>query len=130
MSKLTRILTTAPWRVLIDDTGDEFSGYPSIQAPEELDIAIVHRAGFKQEFWGDLSQADAVAAAHLMSAAPELYWALNDLLNNDSKKNRRAGYEALAKAVNHPVLRCAICDQTWPCVVVHMMLTSSCSLES
>ena len=51
------------WEAIIDDTGDEFTGWPSVIS-EEADAAIVHRAGFKQEYWGDWSmrQANQLAA--------------------------------------------------------------------
>jgi hypothetical protein len=39
------------WRVVIDDTGGEFSGWPSVCSEEE-DRAVLHRAGFIQRHWG------------------------------------------------------------------------------
>jgi hypothetical protein len=63
---MTRLAYTFPWRVVIDDTGGEFSGWPSIAAAPDADMAIVHLHGFKQEFWGDLSQRDAIAVAQLI----------------------------------------------------------------
>lgn len=53
----------APFRVLLNDSGDEFTGWPSIEARPEADLTLVHRAGFKQQFWGDLSQRQAVELA-------------------------------------------------------------------
>ncbi len=38
------------WKVVIDDTGGPFSGWPSVCSDEE-DRCCLHRAGFKQEFW-------------------------------------------------------------------------------
>jgi hypothetical protein len=64
--------TPGPWTVFCDDTGGEFTGWPSVQAPEYLDTAVVHRAGFRQKYWGDLSQRECIANARLISAAPEL----------------------------------------------------------
>lgn len=72
--------TAHPWRVIIDDTGDEYTGWPSISAPEDVDASIVHRAGFKQEFWGDLSQRECIANAHLMASSPELRNALESVM--------------------------------------------------
>ena len=68
--------TPGPWRVIIDDTGGSFTGWPSVSASESLDCSIVHRAGFKQEYWGDLSQREAIANARLIAAAPDLLEAL------------------------------------------------------
>ena len=68
--------TPGPWRVILDDTGGEFSGWPSVEAPEEIDTAIVHRAGFHQRYWGDLSQRECIANARLIAAAPDLLAAL------------------------------------------------------
>lgn len=64
--------TPGPWHVRLDDTGGPFTGWPSVDAAEELDCTIVHRAGFKQEFWGELSQREAIANARLIAAAPDL----------------------------------------------------------
>lgn len=72
--------TKGPWRVIIDDTGGPFSGWPSIEAPEDVDASVIHRAGFKQEYWGDWSQREAVANAHLIAAAPELLVALEAMV--------------------------------------------------
>lgn len=58
-----------PVRVIVDDTGGPFSGWPSIVARDDADMTLVHRAGFKQEHWGDLTQAQAVALAHEISEA-------------------------------------------------------------
>jgi hypothetical protein len=100
--------TLGPWRVIIDDTGGSFTGWPSVSASDELDCSIVHRAGFKQEYWGDLSQREAIANAHLIAAAPDLLEALINLEAMaeryrqtgapipDAQKSARA---AIAKAV-------------------------------
>lgn len=53
-----------PVRVIIDDCGDQFSGWPSIVSRDEADTTLIHRAGFKQEYWGDLSQRQAVELAN------------------------------------------------------------------
>ncbi len=68
--------TKHPWFVIQDDTGGPFTMWPSIVAEEEVDATIVHRAGFKQEFWGKLAINEAMANAHLMASAPELRDAL------------------------------------------------------
>ena len=72
--------TPGPWRVILDDTGGPFTGWPSVSASDQLDCSIVHRAGFKQEYWGDLSQREAIANARLIAAAPDLLEALQHLM--------------------------------------------------
>lgn len=64
--------TPGPWSVILDDTGGEFTGWPSITAPDEIDVTVVHRAGFKQTYWGDTDQKTAIANATLMAAAPAM----------------------------------------------------------
>ena len=71
--------TPGPWIVRLDDTGGQFTGWPSVVATDELDCSIVHRAGFKQEYWGDLSQCEAIANARLIAAAPDLLAELKTL---------------------------------------------------
>ena len=55
--------TSTPWFVELDDTGGEYTGWPSIVAAEKLDLTIIHRAGFKHQFWGETSERVAVANA-------------------------------------------------------------------
>lgn len=55
-----------PVQVVIDDSGGEFTGWPSICGCDSSDITLIHRAGFKQEFWGELTQKQAVALANLI----------------------------------------------------------------
>jgi len=45
--------TPGPWSIDLYDCGDKDwrSGMPSIQAPEDLDCAIVHWDGFAQQYW-------------------------------------------------------------------------------
>ena len=68
--------TPGPWEMIVDDTGGQFSGWPSVVAPEDVDATVVHRAGFKQEFWGDWSQRQALANARLIAEAPAMAEAL------------------------------------------------------
>ena len=72
--------TPGPWQVIRDDTGGPFTGWPSVVAPEDVDRSVVHRAGFKQEYWGDWSQREAIANARLIAAAPEMAEALDNAL--------------------------------------------------
>jgi len=73
--------TKGPWKVLIEDTGGEFSGWPYI-APtdEELDCIIVHNKGFKDTYWDNLGLKESLANANLMAASPELLLALKDTM--------------------------------------------------
>lgn len=58
-----------PWHVTISDTGEKWTGFPFISAPEEVDKTIVHYGGFKQEHWQELSMKDAEIHANLMTSA-------------------------------------------------------------
>ena len=63
----------APVRVVIDDTGGPFTGWPSIVAKDSADMTLIHRAGFKQEHWGNLTQVQAVQIANEIAKAINLY---------------------------------------------------------
>jgi hypothetical protein len=52
-----------------------------VGASKSLDCSIVHRAGFKQDYWGDLSQREAIANARLIASAPELLELLEDVIS-------------------------------------------------
>ncbi len=54
------------WRVVIDDTGGPFSGWPSVWSDEE-DRSVLHRAGFTQEFWDGPSLHEAKQIAQLVA---------------------------------------------------------------
>lgn len=45
--------TPGPWRIVPYDAGDVswWSQTPMIDGPEEYDCAVVHWAGFEQQFW-------------------------------------------------------------------------------
>lgn len=86
--------TPGPWAVSIDDTGGNFSGWPSVQAAPERDVSVVHRAGFKQEFWGDLSQRECLANARLIAAAPDLLTALQRLERASTNVGQHLVYNA------------------------------------
>lgn len=92
--------TPGPWAVSIDDTGGNFSGWPSVQAAPERDVSVVHRAGFKQEFWGDLSQRECLANARLIAAAPDLLAALKAVVSVADRKTTEfdQARAAIAKA--------------------------------
>lgn len=92
--------TEAPWRVILDDTGGEYTGWPSIVGSEEVDAAIVHRAGFKQEFWGDLSQRECIANAHLMASSPELRFALLEAMRQLNIFSNRFGQDIPTETLN------------------------------
>lgn len=95
--------TPGPWRVIIDDTGGPFSGWPSVEAPDEIDAAVVLRAGFAQEFNQPFSQREALANAHLIAAAPDLLKALKGMVDYVKNGNRYrehidAAFEAILKS--------------------------------
>lgn len=54
------------WKVVIDDTGGPFSGWPSVSSESE-DRTILHRAGFIQEFWHGPSQHEALEIAQIVA---------------------------------------------------------------
>lgn len=56
-----------PFEVVVDDSGGEFTGWPSICGHKDSDFCLIHRAGFKQEYWGDLSQKQAVQVAETIT---------------------------------------------------------------
>ena len=67
--------TPGPWTVVIDDTGGQWTGWPiSIAAANEEDKSIVRPGGqWPYEWDAAMSQREAIANAHLIAAAPELY---------------------------------------------------------
>lgn len=69
--------TPGPWHLILDDTGGPFTRWPGVIAAPELDLTVIHRAGFKQEFWGDTNIRVAEANARLIAAAPTQDAALN-----------------------------------------------------
>lgn len=38
------------WRVIIDDTGGTFSGWPSVWS-DTADYSAIHQNGFTQKYW-------------------------------------------------------------------------------
>lgn len=65
-SHFDSLIPYLPARVVIDDTGGPFSGWPSVCGSEESDVCLIHQNGFVQEYWGDLSKKQAVALAHFI----------------------------------------------------------------
>lgn len=55
------------WRVIKDDTGGPFTGWPSVVSDLE-DRAILHRSGFVSEFWSGPSLKEAIEIAELVAA--------------------------------------------------------------
>ena len=74
--------TPGPWTVFIDDTGGQWTGWPiSIAAANEEDKSIVRPGGqWPYEWDAAMSQREAIANAHLIAAAPELYAALQEIV--------------------------------------------------
>ena len=54
------------WKVVIDDTGGEFSGWPSV-CSETQDVTALRRAGFIQEHWDGPSKRAAIQIAHVVA---------------------------------------------------------------
>lgn len=110
--------TPGPWNVLFDDTGGPFTGWPSVEASDELDCSIVHRAGFKQEYWGDLSQREAIANARLIAAAPDLLDALESVwlwMENQAdgqSKGGHATFDLMMLREQRDIARAAIAKAT------------------
>lgn len=52
------------WKVVIDDTGGPFSGWPSVCSDEE-DRCVLHQDGFIQKFWNGPSLWEAKVIAQL-----------------------------------------------------------------
>lgn len=82
---MTDRFTTGPWTVFYYDAGDRYydrdGPCPSIQAPPEEDCAIVHWDGFKQSYWKSAnSQEEIEANAQLMACAPEMLYALREMI--------------------------------------------------
>lgn len=75
--------TPGPWKVFIDDSGDEWTGWPlSIYAENDEDKSIVRPGGQWPYKWdAAMSQREAVANAHLIAAAPDLLAALKAFLH-------------------------------------------------
>ena len=74
--------TPGPWQAFIDDTGDKWTGWPiSISSVNDIDKSIVRTGGqWPYEWDAAISQREAVANAHLIAAAPEVYEKLEKLV--------------------------------------------------
>lgn len=100
--------TPGPWRIFIDDTGGETSGWPlSVGSVHDEDKSIVRPGGHYPYSWdAAMSKREAVANAHLISAAPDLYEALAELVSAVDGNYRELVTElclpALAKARGEP----------------------------
>lgn len=54
------------WKVVIDDTGGPYTGWPSVSSESE-DRTILHRAGFIQEFWHGPSLKEALEISRIVA---------------------------------------------------------------
>jgi hypothetical protein len=74
--------TEGPWAVFVADDGGEWTGWPlAINATDEEDKTVVRPGGFYPYTWdAAMSQAEAVANAHVMSASPDMLDALRAAL--------------------------------------------------
>ena len=66
--------TPGPWRLVIDDTGGQWSGWPLCVCPVNDDNRNIVRTGgmWPYEWDAATSQREAVANARLIAAAPDL----------------------------------------------------------
>lgn len=55
------------WRVVIDDSGGPFSGWPLGVCSESEDRSVLHQAGFIQEFWNGPSKKEAIEIANIVA---------------------------------------------------------------
>lgn len=89
----TEKFTPGPWRAFICDDGGQWSGWPlSISSVDDPDKSIVRPGGSYPYRWdAAMSQREAVANAHLIAAAPQMfkaavgaldYQGLNSFLDN------------------------------------------------
>lgn len=79
MHKRKEKFTPGPWELNINDTGDEFSGYPLSISNEALDKTIINYHTQFKNFGlriGDSSEEELIANASLISSAPDLYESL------------------------------------------------------
>lgn len=97
--------TKGPWRVFIDDSGGKWSGWPiSINAEQIHQDCMIVRTGGQWPYEWDfaISQREAVANAHLIAAAPDLYEALQEAVESNIAVENvdwwGRVYKALAKA--------------------------------
>lgn len=83
--------TPGPWKVFIDDTGGQWSGWPlSINAPSITDKTVVRPGGqWPYEWDAKTSQHEAVTNAHLIALAPELAAAVIALRAQAAKDKAR-----------------------------------------
>lgn len=58
--------TTIDWRVIIDDTGGQFAGWPSVWSDTE-DRCVLHTLGFIQEYWSGPYQKEAIEIANIVA---------------------------------------------------------------
>ncbi len=75
--------TPGPWKVFVNDSGGEWTGWPmSINAPSVHEDCVVVRTGGQYPYAWDyrVSQAEAVANAHLIAAAPDMLEALEEVV--------------------------------------------------
>lgn len=99
--------TPGPWTVFIDDSGDEWTGWPlSINAPSVHEDCMVVRTGGQWPYTWDysVSQAEAVANARLIAAAPDLLEMLKHAVHwhDQLRPEDIASYEAVIAKATKP----------------------------
>lgn len=96
--------TKGPYKMRIDDTGGSFTGWPSIELLPEADKTLIHRAGFKQEYWGDWSQKDAINnAAYIAACDPSTISTLVDEIVELRKDRNRLNYIFVNEPPSHVI---------------------------
>lgn len=83
--------TPGPWRVVVDDSASQVTGFPCIEADN---YQVVGTEGMYDDIETDF------ANAHLIAAAPDLLEALKNLLADNLMETPStiAAYAAIAKA--------------------------------
>lgn len=97
--------TPGPWRLYICDDGGEWTGWPiSITAANDEDKTVVRTGGQWPYKWDvATSQREALANAHLITAAPDMLAVLLAFVDDDGRTTtdmlQAAAKAAIAKAL-------------------------------
>ena len=108
--------TPGPWRLFIDDTGGQWSGWPlCIDSANDEEKTVVRTGGqWPYEWDSAMSQREALANARLIAAAPELLEALIEMEREKSDYMTRNNLGDPAKEHTNKMARSAIAKATQP----------------